>query len=245
MKDALNWLMTNWLDIATLITAVVAIIISIIVHRQTHKMNQYEFISAENTKKELMNLSAALHLIVDKAMLAHLIKGIDIQEEKKIINDFLLSDTWVAMKYVVNKNTEEGTIILTPKLLLLLYDDNIKSVGDMAYTVEQDITQICNDYLSEIVKIKEDISNNLENFMKENSLTHDIYQKRENTHHQQNKDAKERLSYLKDYGISDPNIDLWLGMLNDSVQDVEAAVNNGADVNCPLGMILDKYKDIQ
>lgn len=85
-------------DIMTTIISGLALIISIISgifsYKQNYIINQYEFASKEKTKEDVLQLLAALQLIIDKAIYNHLLE-VNLTKEKEVIKDFLLTDTWV------------------------------------------------------------------------------------------------------------------------------------------------------
>jgi hypothetical protein len=53
----------------------------------------------------------------------------------------------------------------------------------------------------------------------------------------------ERLQYLKDSGVSDPDIDMWLALEhgNDGVAELQGALDRGADPSLTLGEVLSRY----
>lgn len=143
------------IDIITIIISTIAILISIITYKQNYYINQYEFASKEKTKEDILKLLAALHLIIDKAMYNHLM-SLDFDKEKEIIKDFLLSDTWVTIKYII-KDNEIQLVRITAKFMLLIYNSDLKQAGEMALILEKDINKICDENLDSIFKEKEKI----------------------------------------------------------------------------------------
>jgi len=55
--------------------------------------------------------------------------------------------------------------------------------------------------------------------------------------------AMESLKELKDQGIEDPDIDLFLGVDANDLASVQKAVDAGANVNVTMEELLSRYKD--
>lgn len=232
------------IDIITIIISTIAILISIITYKQNYYINQYEFASKEKTKEDILKLLAALHLIIDKAMYNHLM-SLDFDKEKEIIKDFLLSDTWVTIKYII-KDNEIQLVRITAKFMLLIYNSDLKQAGEMALILEKDINKICDENLDSIFKEKEKIKKNLRKlkFGEESEFNKEWYEKLSNIRNNNNDELCNKLLYLKyEKNIQDCNIDMFIGVMTGNTELVGNALNNGADVKITIGEVLEKYKD--
>lgn len=238
-------------DIITIIISVIALLISVIsgvfTYRQNYYVNQYEFNSKEKTKEDILKLIACLHLMVDKTLYNQMINvEIDIKKEKEIIYDFLLSDTWIAIKYVMMKK-EEDIILTTHRFLTIIYNSkisNISNIGDLALILEKQLSKMCEENLKDILKEKRKLSGNLERFAQENKFNSECYEKRFKLKNESMRRNLERLMYLKnEKGVQDYNIDLWIGFLNQDTGIVEMAIKNGADPDITIRQLWDKYED--
>lgn len=78
--------------IISIISLITSVISGLFVYQQTYKINGYEFMSKERTKKDILDLLSALNLIVEKSTCQHL-NRVDFTKEKEVILSFLLSDT--------------------------------------------------------------------------------------------------------------------------------------------------------
>lgn len=232
------------LDIITISISIVALIISIISsvisHRQNYIINQYEFVSKEKTKEDILKILSALHLIVDKTMHSHLIQ-MNIEKEKEVVLDFLLSDTWLAIKYVMKDN--EYIIPIITNFLLLL-EDNVEHAGEIALELEDQICKICELNIDNILKEKRKLGENLGRFAKENNFNRKWYEKRKRSKNEYETEAYNRLLFLKHKkNIQDINIDFWIGFLGHDIDIVKDAVNNGVNGIINIAEIIEKYKD--
>lgn len=235
-------------DIITIIISVIAVLISVIsgvfTYRQNYYVNQYEFNSKEKTKEDILKLIACLHLMVDKTLYNQIINvEIDIEKEKEIIYNFLFSDTWIAIKYVMRKKEEDITST-TLRFLTIIYDKNISNIGDLALILEKQLSKMCEENLKDILKEKRKLSRDLERFTQENKFNLQYYEKRFKSKNENMKNNLERLMYLKnEKGIKDYNIDMWIGFLNQDIGIMEMAIRNGANIYTTIRELLDKYED--
>ena len=111
--------------------------------------------SKEKTKSDLLSLCAALRLIVIKSSLANYYKNIDIKEEKKIVQSFLLGDTWLSMQKILAK---EDNSLLILRLLFILDLKISPSAAQFATEAEKDIQIFCSKRLNEIENFKDDFN---------------------------------------------------------------------------------------
>ena len=97
------------LIIISVTSLITSIITSVVVYLQTYKINEYEFMSKERTKKDILDLLSALNLIMEKSMYGHLF-DINYDEEKKILLNFLLSDTWMITRQIIGNDDNYTSI---------------------------------------------------------------------------------------------------------------------------------------
>ena len=234
-------------DIMTIIISGLALIISIISgifsRKQNYLINQYEFASKEKTKEDILQLLAALQLIIDKAIHDHLLE-VDLTKEREVIKDFLFTDTWTTIRYI--KRDDEDIEAITVKFLLILSDKNIVRAGETALKLEKDISKICEYNLEDILKAKQDLKQNLNRFKlgNESNFNKEWFEKRFQAEDNRNQEIYNRLIYLKNKkGIQDYNIDMWLGLMKGDNDMLENALQNGANAKTDIAELLEKYKD--
>lgn len=234
-------------DIMTTIISGLALIISIISgifsYKQNYIINQYEFASKEKTKEDVLQLLAALQLIIDKAIYNHLLE-VNLTKEKEVIKDFLLTDTWTTIRYI--RRDDEYIRMITVRFLLLLSDENVVRAGKMALYLEKDISKICEYNLEDILKAKRELKQNLNRFNlgNESDFNKEWFEKRFKDEDHRDQEICNRLIYLKnEKGIQDYNIDMWIGLLKGDGDMLKNALQNGANAKADIVELLEKYKD--
>lgn len=226
-------------DIITLIISVISLLISIFVYRQTYMVNRYEFTSAEATKKDIMNLFSALHMIMEKGTHIDLM-NMNCDREKNMLMDFLLSDTWCITRSVLKDN--DSVKMANERFLGIIYGDDF--VGDIARLLIGDINKIYSEYYEKIIEEKNRLNKNICKFSEEdtfNSEWYDNYRRKEQEDH---KRCILEIQLLKKKGIEDPDLDFWLGALTGDSNLIKAAIKKGADVNSRLHSVIDKYLNL-
>lgn len=234
-------------DIMTIIISGLALIISIISgifsHKQNYLINQYEFASKEKTKEDILQLLAALQLIIDKAIYAQLIE-VDLTKEKEVIKDFLFTDTWTTIRYI--KKDDDDIWKITLRFLVSLSNENIVNASEIARCLEEDIIKICEYNLEDILKAKQDLKQNLNRFElgKESNFNKEYFEKIFQDEDNRDQEIYNRLIYLKnEKGIQDYNIDMFIGILKKNGDMIANALQNGANAKLKITELLERYKD--
>jgi len=89
---------------------VVSVLSSIYGFTQNKKLQEFEPRTCEDTKEDLVNLDTALKSIIIKSSCCSDMKNLGFDSEKKIISDFLLSPTWLAIEYLINQNGDKTVL---------------------------------------------------------------------------------------------------------------------------------------
>lgn len=231
-------------EIITIVISSLALLVSILsaifYYSQNYKINRYEFKTSEKTKADILNLTATLSLITKKEIYSHLIK-VDTNKERENIIDFLLSDTWVVLNYILIKEEYDNLLLIDTDFLILIYDENIN--GEIANNLRKEINDVFSKYYLDIIKEKKTLSKNINRFFTQNSNVISWYGKRLNSRKGQEKVQLDLLKNLEKTIVNkDPNINLWIGILSGDAALVKDSLDNGADPKCSLNELLEKYK---
>ena len=71
-------------------------------------------------------------------------KNLGFDLEKKIISEFILSPTWLAIEYLINQNNEK-TMLHVELLIILNWYDGI-TIGFAANNAEKELSRISKQY---------------------------------------------------------------------------------------------------
>lgn len=223
--------------IISIISLVVSIISGILVYLQTYKINKYEFMSKERTKKDILDLLSALNLIMEKSTCAHLIK-VNFEKEKDILLNFLLSDTWMITRYIIKD--ENDFIMTSTKFFIIIYNTD-GFIGDIAKALGEEINNIYIQYFDDVIKEKERLKKNIGKYSKESKFNNGWYDLRKKNEDKLNQENIQKIKAIKEKGVIDSNLDIWLGLLTNDDSMLKKGIENGGDVNISLNDALKKY----
>lgn len=223
--------------IISIISLVSSIICGILVYLQTYKINKYEFMSKEKTKKDILDLLSALNLIIEKSICAHLI-NINFEKEKNVLLDFLLSDTWMITRYIIKDR--DDFIMTSTKFFIIIYNTD-GFIGDIAKKLGEEINNIYIKHFDDIIKEKKKFRKDIGKYSKESKFNNDWYDLRNKNENKTNEEIVQRIKTIKENGVIDPNLDIWLGVLTNEVGMVKNGIENGGNINIRLNDALKKY----
>ena len=242
-----------------LFISILAIIISIGtalysgIQSEKHASSDHQ--AREQVKSDTADLLSTLRSLMHKGAFSTTTKEVvDIGPEKEAISKFMNSQTGLAYHALINEKSnqaEDAGKKWESWRLFFLYLAELAN-SDSAYAAagraagvelmfddltESDIADIA-DFNADLIKA---ISKNSEN-REGNGLIKvwvEIHKK------QQKEDQRfaAKLNYLKSTGIEDPNIDLFLAVIDGDVSRAEKALKAGADVHTTDTTLLQKYEE--
>lgn len=221
--------------IISITSLIASIITSIFVYLQTYKINRYEFMSKERTKKDILDLLSALNLIMEKSMYRPLL-NISYDEEKKVLINFLLSDTWMITRQIIGDSEEY--IEICYNFYFVIYDTGF--IGAMAKKLGEDIDDIYFKHFNDVLKAKKKMKKNIGKYSKSPEFNNEWYKSLETEQGNLQKKQIEKIKMIKARGIIDPDLDILLGSLTGNFELVKEGIKNGGNVNVSTN-ILQKY----
>ncbi len=243
------------------ISSVVAIIISVLVafdaRRTKYKFSTSDYRAQQQVKSDTAILLSSLRSIMYKGVLSLLTKNpVDISPEKKAISNFLMSPTSFAYSAWVNEQSDrsdEADKESESWRLFFLYLAEISDMPDAhraamkAARIESLFDQLTRKDIKRIADFNSDlaesIGNRVENW--KGDLLSSFFDPIRRESQEERKNFHAKLQYLKESGINDPNIDLFL-VVTSKEEDVDAArkaLEAGADVTMTDRDLLNRYKD--
>ncbi|MDE2518915.1 MAG: hypothetical protein O0X96_10200 [Methanocorpusculum sp.] len=224
---------------------VVSIISSIYGFTQNKKLQEFEHRTREDTKEDLVKLDTALKSIITKSSYRNDMKNLGFDAEKKIISDFLLSPTWLAIEYLINRNGDK-TVLHVELLIILNRQDGI-TIGFAAHNAEKELSRISKQYHDELLNLK----NNIYTLLPE--ISGDSVERLSKTAVHAVKDritysddyVKDAFRYLKEKkGVEDPNIDLFLAVLDNNEALLKQAIDSGGNLSQDDRDLMRKYEKL-
>ena len=223
--------------IISIISLVASIISGMLVYLQTYKINKYEFMSKERTKKDILDLLSALNLIIEKSICAHLI-DVNFEKEKHILLNFLLSDTWMITRYIIRDRND--FIMTSTKFFIIIYNTD-GFIGDIAKTLGEEINNIYIQYFDDVIREKKRFKKNIGKYSKESKFNNEWYNLRKKNENKLQEEIIQKIKTIKEKGVIDSNLDIWLGVLTNDVSMVKSGIENGGEINISLNDVLKKY----
>lgn len=201
------------------------------------KVNKKDFEISENLKYEILRLIAALRSINAKSNLINSLPGrVNYNDEIKIINDLKLSPGFLLFLRAIRSDDERFWLDLHIQLLTInssrMSDAEINSIAGKTLNYLKSSTtlkEVLDIEVFELIKEFCDIKGAVPNYV------------------EQKQDSKDDafiqfLTYLKkDLGISDPDINLFIGAATNDAKLVEQALNDGANQKGTHIDIINKY----
>lgn len=190
-----------------------------------------------NEKINNLYLLSALNLIIEKSICAHLI-NINFEKEKNVLLDFLLSDTWMITRYIIKDR--DDFIMTSTKFFIIIYNTD-GFIGDIAKKLGEEINNIYIKHFDDIIKEKKKFRKDIGKYSKESKFNNDWYDLRNKNENKTNEEIVQRIKTIKENGVIDPNLDIWLGVLTNEVGMVKNGIENGGNINIRLNDALKKY----
>jgi hypothetical protein len=242
--------------IISLIALIVSIITSIVNFRRTQRYNTNDFKLSQKVKDETLELISTLRALQLKAIHSSQgVKTMTISNEKEKINSFLHSSTafafyvWVGqISKNAGKDPEEWRIFFL-RLSEILSLDDIFSAGVKAAELEILFDRLSEKDFKNITSYLSNVPNALQKFKISREFDTAIHafvnlvQNRKTNTNGKNGDLIEaKLTHLKNKGIADPNIDLFLGVFRNDQALIDSSIKSGADLQMTDSQLLSKYK---
>jgi hypothetical protein len=239
--------------VVALITSIVATSISVSL---TKTINSSDYQSTQNVKKNTTELLSTLRSIINKGTLHGFgYSNINMNREKEEIENFLNSSTgfayhiWVTekSKQVAKEGKDsERWRLLFFHLIRLTASENPKQSSVVAANVQylfeelrEDDFETISDYLKDIPKAIIKLRENIEYDIIP-SFIEEIYVEKQN---KKGEFFEEKLRFLKDQGINDPDLDLWIAIIEGDKGACGNALDRGANVHSGDKELLNKYEE--
>jgi len=230
----------------------------------TVRVESSDFRAEERVKEDVARLLASLRSIYLKAAWltqqrdqgdsrhASLFNG-----ERQVLQEFLNSTTAPAFYALEGRiSAEKGSRPEEWRVFSLYVIDILCSPMPAAYQLiarravraEHLLTQLRREDVAAMSADVSDLSRAIEEFARnrsETTLARAAYEVfgGEDDEEATSRSAMESLKELKDQGIEDPDIDLFLGVDANDLASVQKAVDAGANVNVTMEELLSRYKD--
>ena len=252
---------SNRATLSSAISTLFALISGIIAIVVTTWVSSSDYQAGQAVKSDTARLLAGLRSIMLKGVvISQLPKGgatkLDFQEELDIINKFLSSTTafaywsWEGYKSEAAKgHSEEWRLFFLYLVDLLDSSDDYRHMTARALAIEKMLTGLTEGDIIRISGYLSDLSEAVGKFRE--SRERSVVIKALDGIYSVDRDqesVRKMLLYLKDKGIKDPNIDLFLGVMSpqedqNSVKQVKEALAAGADPSMTDGQLLAKYRE--
>lgn len=248
----------------SIVSAVIAILSAISSARTSYQINGSGFKASQALLTDLVTLLSAIRSIAFKAAMV-MGEGrktpIPIETELTTLRTFLTNTSGLALSLYAGKVGSAGAPedpvagawrVLQMNLtrlaaMTLATPSDSQKAGGLALEIERTLSTLNSKSIKEMrheIKNLPNVLSSMDNSRHDNILLRvldELTQKqkaRENTEF-----SRQQLRRLKDSGIADPTLDLWLAILEDDKQAGAEALANGADRSVSLQDILKKYID--
>lgn len=232
----------NSFDLLTLLVAFFSLVVSAFTYYQNYRVNSFDFSTMENTKKDFLQIIANLSLIAEKYTYTSYLK-VDFEEEKRHVLDFVTSDTWVILRNILDEEETDQLFSLCSNFQILLSDE--KCNGKTACILLEQMEEAYKKYYKKIVAEKKCMRKHIGSLFANTKYIQKWYQQNDIQEKNQQQNLLDRFKYIqKNLKQKDPNVDMWIGVLENNLPKVKCAVNNGADRFCSSSHLLEKYKNL-
>lgn len=235
---------------------IVSVLIAIYVTRAHYKVSTSDYQAQQQVKSDTAILLSSLRSIMHKGAYATSTRdSVDISSETKAISNFLTSPTGLAYYVWVDEQSSEADRIGKtdePWRLFFLYLAELSIATDAHPAARRaaDVELMFYDLREEDIRQVSSYSANLMDLiasMSKNRMGNPVIA----AFVSQSSDAQEeqahfldKMQYLKELGINDPNIELFLAIGKEEGDDaVRAALDAGADKTITTGALLYKYRE--
>jgi hypothetical protein len=248
----------------SIVSAVIAILSAISSARTSYQINGSGFKASQALLTDLVTLLSAIRSIAFKAAMV-MGEGrkipIPIETEIDTLRTFLTSTSGLALSMYAGKVGSAGAPndpvagawrVLQMNLtrlaaMTLSTASDSQEAGGLALEIERTLSRLNAKSIKEMrheIKNLPNVLSSMDNSRHDNILLRVLDElTQEQKAKENNEFYKRRLRQLKDSGITDPTLDLWLAMLEDDKQAGAEALANGADQSVSLQGILKKYTD--
>lgn len=232
----------NSFDLSTLLVAFFSLVVSSFTYFQNYRVNSFDFSAMEKTKKDFLQIIANLSLIAEKYTYTSYLK-VDFEEEKRHVWDFVTSDTWVILRNLLDEEDTDQLFSLCSNFQFLLSAGNCD--GKTACILLEQMEDAYKKYYKKIVAEKKCMHKHIGSLFANTKYIQKWYEKNDIQKKNQQQNLLDRFKYIqKNLKQKDPNIDMWIGVLENNLPKIKCAVNNGADRFCSSSHLLEKYKDL-
>lgn len=163
--------------------------------------------------------------------------------KKKIISDYLLSPTWLAIEYLLNRNGDKSSLHMG--LLIVLDRDNGITIGFAAHNAEKELGRLIKQYNEELLTLKKNIYTMLPEISEDNvdRLAQSAYNAVKSEISYNDEYAKDAFRYLKEEkGVHDTNLDIFLAVLDNDEKLLKEAIDAGGSLGMDDKSLLKKYE---
>jgi hypothetical protein len=246
-------------QVGAAISSAFALILSILAIIITARVSSSDFRAEEDVKAQTAQLLACLRCIIVKG--ARLSKlppntpaNIDFKFERTLLSGFLTSTTafaywsWVAHKSQVAKDRSEKwrTFFLDLVGILDVEDADHQLMRKRAIDLERLLDELRTRDIAQIAGYVSDLARSVHDFAvvrEKDPFTKVAFTVPEESDTRKDEAFRRKLLYLKQRGIQDPNIDLFLSVLDSDVNLVKAALDAGADPSVTDSEVVARYSD--
>lgn len=248
-------------ETTTLIISIIAVIISISAATYSgylsKQISSSDYRATEGVKSDTAKLLSTLRSIMHKGALSSTTaKNVDISPEKEVITEFLNSQTGFAYYSWVDEKSSraeadgrkgESWRLFFLYLVELSNSDDAYTAAHRAADVELLFDQLTENDMAKIAEFNSDLVNAIAKNSKnrEGNVVIKVFVEaaRKRTIEGNSDIFLSKLKYLKELGIDDPNIDMFLAVISDNVSALESALKAGADPSTTDTALLNKYED--
>lgn len=222
----------------------------------TRKYNTSDFRLSQKVKDDTLELLSTLRALHIKAIhYTQGLRGLTITLEKEKLNSFLLTPTafaynvWVGQKSKLSGGRPEEWRIFFLRLTQILNEESSFNAGCIAVeleelfdTLNEDDFELITSYLRDIPEALQKLKSFRQYDVAIQAFMNVCKGRRQNVDSEHNS-FERKILFLKEKGITDPNIDLFLGILENKEDLVKSALDNGADPSLTDAQLIEKYKD--
>jgi len=247
-------------ETATLFISILAIIISMVaavysrILSEKHSSSDYK--ASEQVKSDTARLLSTLRSFMHKGVLSSTTKKeINIEPEKEAISKFMNSQTGFAYYSWVDEKSaqaeQEGKKGESWRVFFLYLSELANSDSPYAASrraadvelmfddlTESDVAKIA-DFNADLIEAISKNSKNREGNVVIKAL---VESQREKQKENSGDRFVAKLKYLKNTGVDDPNIDMFLATISGDVSQLEKALKAGADPHTTDEALLKKYE---
>ncbi len=236
------------------VSTVFALILGIIALILTARVSSSDYKAEQETKTHTAELLASLRSIIAKGALGGplgISDSLDLDNERKRINKFLSSTTAFAFwSWEAEASKRAGKKLELWRLFFIYLLEILGSkdpgvVINRAVEVEKLITSLRQRDILRIAAKNSNLARAIPDF--ERSREHSVTIASVGAVYGSKKDPdllKRKLLFLKDRGVNDPDVDLFLGVIEDRTSDVKSALDRGANPKVKDTELLLRHSDI-